>query len=350
MTSRERWLAVLERRTPDRVPMDYWGTTEATQKVMQYLGVATVEEMEIRLHIDRPLLLQPAYTGPALPSERDIYGVEYRRIAHEGGVYREITRNPLAQFDSVEAIEANYVWPSADWYDYSVLPRQLSGQEHRPIRGGGCELFMVYKALRGEERACMDLLLNPEIVHYCMNSLLEFHLEFTQRIYETVPGKVMITYVAEDLGSQEGLMYSAAHIREFVLPYMKRMMNLAHEAGAFVFHHDDGNCRPILPDMIESGIDVLNPVQWRCKGMERGGLKRDFGDRVVFHGGVDNQYTLPFGTAEEVRQEVIDNLRILGTGGGYILAPCHNIQVIGPAENVATLYETGYECGWTGER
>jgi uroporphyrinogen decarboxylase len=98
--------------------------------------------------------------------------------------------------------------------------------------------------------------------------------------------------------------------------------------------------------MIELGIDILNPIQWRCKGMEREGLKADFGDKIIFHGAVDNQYTLPFGTVEEVRQEVLDNLRILGAGGGYIIAPCHNIQAVSPVENILAMYETGYEHGW----
>jgi len=128
---------------------------------------------------------------------------------------------------------------------------------------------------------------------------------------------------------------------------MKRMMDLAHQAGAYVFFHSDGAVRPILPMFIEAGIDVLDPVQWRCKGMEREGLTRDFGDRLILHGAVDNQYTLAFGTVDEVRQEVIDNIRILGRGGGYILGPCHNIQPVSPVENVIAMYETGYEYGWT---
>jgi uroporphyrinogen decarboxylase len=99
--------------------------------------------------------------------------------------------------------------------------------------------------------------------------------------------------------------------------------------------------------MIEAGIDILNPIQWRCKGMEREGLKRDFGEKVIFHGGVDNQYTLAMGTVEEVRQEVEENLRILGDGGGYILAPCHNIQAVSPPENIVAMYETGYALGRT---
>jgi len=128
---------------------------------------------------------------------------------------------------------------------------------------------------------------------------------------------------------------------------VRRSIDLAHQAGAYVVHHNDGACRPILPDMIELGIDILNPIQWRCKGMEREGLKADFGDKLIFHGAMDNQYTLPFGTVDEVRAEVLDNLRILGAGGGYILAPCHNIQAVSPAENIVTMYETCYALGWT---
>ena len=93
------------------------------------------------------------------------------------------------------------------------------------------------------------------------------------------------------------------------------------------------------------GVDVLNPIQWRCTGMDRAELKRDFGDQLVFHGGVDNQQTLAFGTADDVRAEVADNLRLLGAGGGYILAPCHNIQAVSPPENVVALYEAGYDLG-----
>ncbi len=165
------------------------------------------------------------------------------------------------------------------------------------------------------------------------------------RIYEQIPGQVLISYVAEDLGAQEGLLYSPAQIRTFLLPRMKRMMELVRGAGAYVFHHSDGAIRAILPDLIDAGIEVLNPVQWRCRGMERAALKRDFGGRLVLHGGVDNQRTLPFGSADEVRAEVEENLRVLGAGGGYILAPCHNIQPITPVENIVAMYEAGYEIG-----
>ncbi len=346
MTPRERWLAVLSREKPDRVPMGYRATGEATRKLMGYLGCNDGQALYERLHIDRVVSLSPRYVGPPIPRDKDVFGCGYEDVDYGTGVYRECVSHPLSEYETVEQIERSYTWPSPDWYDYSGVAAQLEGNEAYPIRGGGSEPFATYKYLRGDEQAFIDLVENPDIVHYCLDKLFDLCCENTRRIYEQARGQVMITYVAEDLGSQEALLYSPGQIREFLLPRMKRMIDLAHQAGAFVFHHSDGAVREFLPDMIEAGIDVLDPVQWRCRGMEREGLKRDFGDRLVFHGAVDNQYTLAFGSEEEVRQEVIDNIRILGAGGGYIIGPCHNIQPISPPENIVAMYETGYEYGW----
>jgi len=346
MTSRERWLAVLNREKPDRVPMDYWATAEATAKLKRYLGCEDDGSLLKRLHIDKVLSVQPQYVGPPIAPDSDMYGCRYQDVDYGTGIYRECVHNPLAQYTTVEEIERDYKWPSIDWFDFSAIADQGAAHEQFPIQGGGSEPFLTYKSLRGQEQAFMDLILNPEIVHYCLDKLFGFCYEMTRRVYESAGGKVMLSYVAEDLGGQEGLLYSPEQIRGFLLPRMKRMMDLAHSSGVYVFHHTDGAARKIVPDLMEAGIDILNPIQWRCKGMEREGLKQDFGDKVIFHGGVDNQQTLPFGTVQDVRQEVIDNLRILGAGGGYIIAPCHNIQAVSPPENVVAMYETGYEYGW----
>ncbi len=261
------------------------------------------------------------------------------------GIYDECINAPLAEHQTVEEIEANYTWPKIDWWDFSSIPAQVAGKQDLPISGGGSEPLLTYKQLRGESQAYMDFVDNPEIVHYCLDKLFDLAYETTRRIYEQIPGQVLLTSVSEDLGSQESLLYSPAHIHEFILPRMKRMMDLAHEAGAYVLTHSDGAIRAIIPDLIAIGMDALDPVQWRCPGMEREGLKRDFGDQLVFHGGMDNQQTLPFGSVEDVRQEVIENLRILREGGGYILGPCHNIQAVSPPENIVAMYDAAYEYG-----
>jgi uroporphyrinogen decarboxylase len=347
MTSRERWLAVLTHKKPDRVPMDYWTTTEARTKLLDYLHCRTSLQMYKKLHIDYVVTVHPEYVGPAIGRNRDVFGCRYKNMSYGNGRYRECVFHPLAEFKSVDEIQRNYTWPDPDWFSYSDISQQAQRHPTQPMRGGGSEPFLIYKYLRGDEQAFLDLVLEPEIVHYCLGKLFGLAYENTLRIYSQIPGQVMMTYVAEDMGGQDDLMISPRHIREFLLPGMKRMITLAHQAGAFVFHHNDGNCRAIVPDMIGLGIDVLNPIQWRCRGMEREGLKRDFGDRLIFHGGVDNQRTLPFGTPADVEREVLDNLRILGAGGGYIIAPCHNIQAVSPAENVVALYEAGYNHGWT---
>ncbi len=373
MTPRERWQAVLTRQQPDRVPMDFWTTPEFSARLIRHMGLSRLSHRRLVTELNRPgrdpqrpnharralvealqrmkvdfvIHVGPNYTGPALPANTDMFGCTYRSVDYGSGEYSEVVTNPLANYTSVEEIQANYHWPSPDWFDYRVIPSQIAGWEQYPIQGGGSEPFLIYKNLRGQQQALMDLVEYPEIVHYCLDQL--FHLAYvnSQRIYEAIPGQVTLSYVAEDMGGQDNLMFSKKHIRTFLLPRMQKIIELAHQAGAFVFHHNDGSCRAILPEMIEAGIDALNPIQWRCKGMEREGLKADFGKQLIFHGAMDNQYTLPFGTTAEVQREVEDNLRILGEGGGYILAPCHNIQPVTPPENVIAMYRHAYELGWS---
>ena len=343
MTPRERWLAVVTRGKPDRIPMTYRATQEATQKLMAHLRCDNLDAMFDRLHIDRPVGVGPAYVGPKFLADTDMYGRQYRSVAYPSGTYRENIAHPLAPYETIAGIEQHYTWPSPDWFDYSAIPKQIEGKDDRVIMGGGSEPFLLYKDLRGDEQAFIDLALYPDIVHHCLEKLYDFCYENTRRIYERIPGKVMVTSVAEDMGSQDRLLYSRNHLEQFFFPRMQRMIDLAHEAGARVNTHSDGAIREILPDLIAMGVDILNPVQWRCAGMEREGLVRDFGDRLIFEGGVDNQYTLPYGTVEEVRREARDNIRIFGPH--YILGPCHNIQAVGPAENVVAMYDTGYEVG-----
>jgi uroporphyrinogen decarboxylase len=312
---------------------------------MAHLACSSEVEMIETLGIDRPVGVDPKYIGPPIQPGYDMFGCRYEDVDYGTGVYAECVFYPLAEYDTVEQVEENYTWPTADWFDYSVIPDQIKGQERYPVRGGGSEPFLVYTHLRGQEQAYMDLVLKPELVHYCLDKLFDACYESTRRIYEQIPGQVTFSYVAEDLGAQEDLLFSPKVIREFLLPRMKRMIDLAHEAGVFAFCHSDGAIKRIIPDLIEIGMDILNPIQWRCKGMDRAELKQLFGQDLVFHGGMDNQQTLAFGTVDEVRQEVMDNIQVLGEGGGYILAPCHNIQAVSPAENVVAMYETAREHG-----
>jgi uroporphyrinogen decarboxylase len=347
MTPKERWQATLERRKPDRVPMDYWATPEVDQKLLRHLGCDDMWVAFKRLHIDRPVVVTPEYVGPPRRPGANDFGVIYQKVDYGTGVYDEAVYNPLAKYRSIAELEAEYTWPQPDWYDYNVLPAQLDGKEEYPVEGPFSEPYYLYKDLRGMEQSFIDLAENAEFVCYCLDKLFEYEYQRILRTFETLPGKVTYVQVGEDFGTQNGLMYSLEHIRKYFLPHMKMMMRLVNEGGAFVMTHCDGAIREVIPDLIEIGMDVLNPVQWRCKGMGREALKSDFGDKIIFHGAMDNQKTVPFGSPDDVRQEVLDNYTILGAGGGYILAPCHNLQAVTPAENILALYEAGYEHGWT---
>jgi len=178
-----------------------------------------------------------------------------------------------------------------------------------------------------------------------MERIYYIHDAVIRRSLEAAGGLVDFIYVAEDLGTQNALLMSPAAFRRFIKPWLRKMIDLGHSFGVKVMHHDDGAIRPLLPELIEIGIDVLNPVQWRCAGMEREGLARDFGKSIVFHGAVDNQRTLPFGTPEDVKREVAENIRIFRRGKGYILAPCHNLQPNTSTANILAMYEAAREYG-----
>ncbi len=345
MTARERWQAVLERRPVDRVPMDYWATDEFSLKLRKHLGCATLRAALEKLGVDYVVKPKPAYVGPRIPRDGDVFGCLYRDVDYGEGVYRECSYSPLARFETVEDIDELYEWPRADWWDVSQVAAELEGAEDSPVQAGGSEPFLDYKNLRGEAQAFMDLVDHPDIVTYCLDKLIGLSYELTLRTLEQLPGRVTYTYVAEDMGGQNGLLISPDHIRRFLLPGMKRMIDLTHSAGVKVFHHNDGNCRAILPELVQAGIDILNPIQWRTRDMDRESLKAEFGAKVIFHGAMDNQRTLPFGTVDDVRREVEDNLRLLGRGGGSILAPCHNLQAVTPPENVVAMYEACRKSG-----
>ncbi|HOC01886.1 MAG TPA: uroporphyrinogen decarboxylase family protein [Candidatus Ratteibacteria bacterium] len=346
MTPKERWTAVLQREKPDRVPLFWSSTQETLNNTKKYLGVSENSELFKVLHIDEIISVFPDYIGPEFPEGTDFFGCGFKEVSYGTGVYTECVYHPLAQFESIEEIKKNYKFPSIDWFDFSGIKKQICGKEHLPLYGGGMEIFLRYRQLRGFERAMIDIIEKPEMVEYCLDNIFHLYYRITEGIYEEIPGKVLLTMVAEDLGSQESLLFSPECIGKLFLPRMRKMMKLVHENNARVITHSDGAIRDIILDLIDCGMDVLNPVQWRCKGMERGSLKRDFGDKICFHGAMDNQYTMPFGSVDDVKKEVMDNIRILGDGGGFFLGPCHNLQAITPVENIIAMYETGYEYGW----
>ena len=347
MTPRERWLALLAGEKPDRIPTDYWATGEVTDRLKRDLQCADFDELRRKLHIDGPHGIGAPRTVHHHPDDpqADIWGVRHRRVDYGGGTYDEVATHLLAAALTVEDVHA-FKWPSPDDHDFEVFRKQVRDiPGDRAVMCGAYEPFLLYSAMRGMEQALMDLYIAPDIAEAALERIFDYHYRLNERLYEIGKGRIDLTYIAEDLGMQTNLLMGLEPIRRFILPNQKRMADLARSYGIRIFYHTDGAARAVIPDLIAvTGINILNPIQWRCPGMEREGLVRDFGSKIIFHGAMDNQQTLSFGSPADVRQEVLDNIRIF-SGARWICAPCHNIQTVSPTENIVAMYETIYENG-----
>ena len=351
LTPKQRWNAVLAGQTPDRMPCDYWATDEVTARLLRDLACTSERQLYEKLGADKCIRLAPRNrrTGENnwhVQSQYGAWHIGTRIICYgEGqGAYEETVGFPLAPATSVGEIE-QFAWPDPGDWDLGDLPAQCEEWRDYPIVAGCYEPFYLYCRLRGMEQALEDLVENPSIADAILGHIHDIHEGLIRRILALVGPRADMVYVAEDLGTQESLLMSPSSFRRFLKPRLARMIEVVHQHGLKAFHHDDGAIRPLIPDLIEIGIDVLNPIQWRCRGMERTELARDFGPSLVFHGGVDNQQTLPFGTPEQIRNEVAENISTFGACKGYIPAPCHNIQANTPTENILALYAAVREFG-----
>ncbi|MHB9023250.1 MAG: uroporphyrinogen decarboxylase family protein [Armatimonadota bacterium] len=349
MNARERMLAAIRHQKPDRIPTDIWATGEVWAKLRGHFGDDA--DIGALLHIDGMAGVGPAYIGPPLPEmpageSVDYWGLRFRNIDYGTGSYAEQSFYPLVSAQTIDDLE-RYAWPQADWFDFSGLrARAKAAGETRVVMAGYMAPFFYHNLLRGLETSLMDPHDDPAFTHHLLRRISDFFYEYHLRLFESADGCIDIAQVTDDYGSQTGLLISKETFDAFYRPHLQRFIDLCHGFGITVFHHDDGAIRPLLPDLVAMGIDILNPVQAVCPGMEMTGLKRDFGERLCFHGGIDNQEILPFGTPQQVRaavREAIDALA--GDGTGYILAPCHNLQAVTPVENIIAMYDEAWNYG-----
>jgi len=349
---RDRILAAINHELLDRIPTDYWGTDEVTDTLCRHFGCHGRLEMYQRLGIDGIISLAPPYIGPPLPDcdggafyRLQAWGMRFKPQAYADGVYWEQSHYPLAEAETIEELEA-YPWPKPEWYDYEQLARECAQYPDRAVEVGYSAVFYYHNMLRGLEQSLMDPLLRPEFTHHLLHKIADTFYGYHARCFEATRGLAQMTQVTDDFGAQGSLLISPQVFREFYKPHLQRAIDLAKSFDLAVFHHDDGDIRPLIPELVDMGIDVLNPIQWRCASMNPTELKDSFGQQICFHGGIDNQQVMPFGTPADVRAEVMDKLETLGRDGtGYIVAPCHALQPNTPVENILTLYRTANEPG-----
>lgn len=271
----------------------------------------------------------------------DVMG-RHMRVAHNPtGSYEETVRYPLADYATIAALQG-FRWPEPDWWDFTALPSvidQLNDGLRHHIRYRLGSIFEVAWQLRGMSAFLTDLALEPDIPRYMLERLTDLYVEIARRALRAAGGRIDMVYFYDDIASQNSLLISKAMWRSFIRPAHERLIAVAREFDVPVMYHSDGALRPLISDLIDMGVTVLNPIQADAKGMEPESLKAEFGSRLTFHGGIDIIHTLPRGSVADVRQEVSDRVRVLGQSGGYIMASSHHIQSDTPLANVLAMYD-----------
>jgi uroporphyrinogen decarboxylase len=270
--------------------------------------------------------------------------VSRRGVQHEGGTYDEIVGHPLAKVQDASEFE-RYAWPRPEWWDASALAdeiRRLDLHENYAIAleefGDPGGMFEIACYLRGMEQFLMDMVTQPAIAYEIMRRVTDFYLGMLERVMAAAGDRVDLIWTSDDIAHQHGKLISLRAWRELIAPHHERLNQRIHELGSRVMYHSCGAVKPYIPGLIKIGIDVLDVLQFSAAHMDPIEIKTEFSDNLCFHGGMDIQHTLPFGTQDEVRRVARELIGVLGRNGGYILAPTHNIQVDTPPANIVAMY------------
>ncbi len=391
MNSRERVMVALDHREPDRIPIDLGGTRQSG------IAASTYHQLKQRLGISSPTRVYDVYQMLAEVErpvmERfgaDVIGLNRPDVAfgivNEGwkpwrlfdGTPVEVPRNfnPVRQSDGDLALFRGHEMIARmpkDGYYFDRLAIYPGGA-HLPLEevnppamsdelcthyrcaaealyqntdfaiiapmGPPFELFYGL-GTGGFETWMMTLASEPEYVNALCEKLVDAWIENLKRFHQAVGNQVQILQFNDDFGTQTAPFLSVKMFRDLIMPHYQRGLDwIRANTQMKIFLHSDGAIKPLIPSIIEMGVDILNPVQTSATGMDARGLKAEFGNQLVFWGGsLDCQQTLPFGTPEEVKREVAEHVCTFARNGGYVFAPVHNIQANVPAENVIAMFD-----------
>ena len=251
----------------------------------------------------------------------------------------------VANYPTIADLVA-YPWPQPDWFDYSTLRPQLAAWSDFAIAATGCSVFQHPQLFRGVEQLTIEMAADPDLTEFILDRVTDFYVGYFRRVFEEVGDLIDIFRLADDIGGQQNLLISPRMLERYVKPRLLRCTALAHEFDIKVLFHTDGNVRSAIPNLINWGIDILDPLQPEAPGMDPLELKREYGDRLCFSGGISAQDVLSLRGVEDVRAEVARAIQILAPGGGYILSPGHpSLQVDVPTENIIAMYSARLEYG-----
>lgn len=354
MRPRDRVLKALRHEEPDRPPIHVTVTPQIGEALNRALHIENDGLIDAffgnRISFTKALLklgndcvgvgacTTPGFTPRRNPdgSTTDEWGITTR----ETGLYNEMVGHPLAEIESVKDLD-HYPFPdplAAGRFTWAEETVKTYGGDYAVIGEQECTIFELSWYLVGLEKFLLDMALGNPYVFELLDRVMEFSLQQAARL---IALGVDIILFGDDMGDQNGMMISPAMWRSVFKPRMAHVFQKVRRLNPEIriAYHSCGSILPIIPDLIEIGLDILNPLQPLAAGMDANYLKTTYGDALSFYGAIDIQDLLPKGTPRQVKKEVKDKIAILGEGGGYILAPAHNIQPDTPLRNIFALYE-----------
>lgn len=346
MTSRERVLTAFAHQEPDRVPLWHGCSPEFWAKAKRQLELADDELLRQRLGDDFRRVFA-TYRGPRQRLHGDatlctVFGVERHGIG-----YGQPTAAPLAAAATVADIH-EYPWPDPAWMDVSAIRAEAAHYhgEYAILGGDWSPFWHDAIDLLGMENLYFKMYDQPELVDALFTHLVDYYAEVSRRIFDAAGDLIDIYFIGNDFGSQTGPLLGADQFRRFALPHLTRLIRLGHDYNLAVQLHCCGGVEPLLPALIEAGLDAFHAVQPSCHGMDLPALKRNYGDKLVFNGAIDSHHILIDDTPEGVRRKTRDVLAIMAPGGGYVAGASHDyILEETPVENLVAMVDTVLECG-----
>ncbi len=361
MSCRERALMAVHHKEADRVPIDNWMVPEIQKKSMEYFGCDDYPELLDFLGVDFRNNYGPSYVGQSFKkypdgTVEDLWGVKRKTVvygkgtSHQGS-YSEVAESPLQKVKTFEEIAKYDHWASPDWWDYSKVKADcmVYHPKYCVINVGDrldrtAQLKpMMY--LRGIQQIFVDMVMNPKIVEYLRDKIIDYFVAYNHRVFTAVQGEIDIFMMGDDIGAQSGPLLSLDMWRKYFKKAFRTYIDIAHQYKIPVMYHTCGDVKQFIPDFIECGLDILQSLQPKATNMDIKKLKQEFGKDITFQGAMDIQYVLPLGKPADVKAMAKYALDSAKKGGGYIICTAHNIQVDTPIENVVALFEAYHEYG-----
>jgi uroporphyrinogen decarboxylase len=344
MTSRERVLTAFEHKEPDRVPAWCGASPEFWENAKRTLSLDD-EGLRQRFGDDFRRVFA-VYAGPEFPlqegaNSRTPFGVERHGLG-----YGQPIRHPLANATLTEVHD--YPWPDPKWMDVSGIraeAEKYAGQ-YAILGGDWSPFFHDAIDLLGMEGLVWKMADEPEVVAATLGHLVDYYAAVSQHIFDAAAEVIDIFFIGNDFGSQSGPLIGERHFRRFFLPHLQRLIDLGHAYGLKVMLHCCGGYAPLIPSMIQAGLDGLHAVQPSCRSMDLTRLKSEFGDEILFNGAIDSHHVLINGTPDLVRKKTREVLEVMKPGGGYVAGASHDwILPETPLENVLAMFDAISEFG-----